>query len=221
VIAQVHLRLRAAPAARATLLARGERDLLTHQARTLMERRLEMAAMELLSPALGADSEWVLAIEIAGTDELVDAEVTRATESTEVPLHRLSPERAAAFWPTLARAAQGGETSLRLGVFPDGVDELIDLVGMHLDAGLVSAGPGRGMIRWSGTGSTEAIRSLRRVAAEREVPLTLERAPWELRRILGHFGAYREGVGRLVSKLRSTFDPHPTFAVALEGAADE
>lgn len=220
VIAQVHLRLRAAPAARATLLARGERDLLTHQARTLMERRLEMAAMELLSPALGADSEWVLAIEIAGTDELVDAEVTRAMESTEVPLHRLSAERAAAFWPTLARATQGGETSFRLGVFPDGVDELIDLVAMRLDAGLVSAGPGRGMIRWSGTGSAEAIRSLRRVAAEREVPLTLERGPWELRRTLGHFGAYREGVGRLVSKLRSTFDPHPTFAVALEGAAD-
>ena len=33
----------------------------------------------------------------------------------------------------------------------------------------------------------------------------------------GRYGAYREGVGPLVTKLRSTFDPDPTFAVALEG----
>jgi hypothetical protein len=76
------------------------------------------------------------------------------------------------------------------------------------------------MIRWSGNAAPEAIRGLRRAAAEREVPLTLERAPWDLRRTVGHFGAYREGVGRLVTKLRATFDPHPTFAVALEGAED-
>jgi FAD/FMN-containing dehydrogenase len=220
VIAQLHLRLRAAPAERATLLARGERDLLTHQARTMMERRLDLAAMELLSPALVADAEWMLALEIAGTAELVAAEVGRAMEFAEVPLHRLSPERAAAFWPSVSRATQGGAVTMRLGAFPDGMDEMIDLLAMKLDVGLVAAGPGRGMIRWSGNTSPEAIRGLRRAAAEREVPLTLERAPWDLRRTVGHFGAYREGVGRLVTKLRATFDPHPTFAVALEGAED-
>ncbi len=220
IIAEVHLRLRAAPVERATLLARGERDLLTHQSRTLMERRLETAAMELLSPALVADAEWMLALEIVGTAELVSAEVSRAMESAEVPLHRLSPERAAGFWPSVLRATQGGTTSLRLGAFPDGIDEMIDLLAMKLDVGLVSAGPGRGMIRWSGNASPEALRGLRHVAAEREVPLTLERALWPVRHAVGHFGAYREGVGRLVAKLRSTFDPHPTFAVALEGAED-
>ena len=59
------------------------------------------------------------------------------------------------------------------------------------------------------------------IAAEREIPLTLERAPWDFRHALGHFGAYREGVGRLVAKLRSTFDPAPTFAVALEGTGHD
>ena len=39
------------------------------------------------------------------------------------------------------------------------------------------------------------------------MPLTLERAPWPVREQLGHFGAYREGVGQLVGALRETFDP--------------
>ena len=31
--------------------------------------------------------------------------------------------------------------------------------------------------------------------------MTLERAPWPIRRALGHFGAYREGVGKIVGPL--------------------
>jgi hypothetical protein len=67
----------------------------------------------------------------------------------------------------------------------------------------------------------EKLRTLRHLTAEREIPLTLERAPWPVRHAFGHYGAYREGVGSLVSKLRSTFDPDPTFAVALEGVEYE
>jgi hypothetical protein len=48
--------------------------------------------------------------------------------------------------------------------------------------------------------------------------MTLERAPWPVRRALGHFGAYREGIGQLVDRLRSTFDPKQSFSVALEGS---
>jgi hypothetical protein len=47
--------------------------------------------------------------------------------------------------------------------------------------------------------------------------VTLERGPWPIRRAVGHFGAYREGVGVLVSRLRTTFDPKGVIAVALEG----
>ncbi len=45
------------------------------------------------------------------------------------------------------------------------------------------------------------------------MPLTLERAPWPVRHQLGHFGAYREGVGRLVCGLRDAFDPARILAV--------
>jgi FAD/FMN-containing dehydrogenase len=221
VVTQLHLRLRARPADRVTLLARGERDLLTHQARTLMEKHLTASALELFSPALAAESEWVLALEIAGTADGVAAEVERATERSEVPWAPLPPDRAAAFWSATARGILGGELTLRLGLFPDGLDEMIDLFAERLDTGLLAAGPGHGMLRWSGGATVEALRTVRRLAAQREIPLTLERGPWSLRHLFGHFGAYREGVARLVAKLRSTFDPDPTFAVALEGTEHE
>jgi FAD/FMN-containing dehydrogenase len=217
VVTQVHLRLRALPELRATLLARGERDALTRQARSLMEAQLAAVALELYAPALAADSQWVLALELSGTAAGVEAELTRTIEHSEVGWDRLSRDQAAAFWSATARGTQSAAITLRFGVFPDGIDELIDLIGERLDLGLLSAGAGRGLLRWSGTAGVEAIRELRRFAAEREIPLTLERAPWPLRHALGHFGAYREGVAMLVSKLRSTFDPKPTFPVALEG----
>jgi hypothetical protein len=221
VVTQLHVRLRAIPAARVTLVARGERDGLTHMARVLVEQRLGASAIELLSPALAGEADWVLAIELTGTEAGVADEIARASREPRVSWTKLTDERATAFWNAAARAALGGEITFRLGVFPDGQDEVIDLLVDHLDTGLVSAGPGAGLLRWSGDATVEKLRTLRHLTAEREIPLTLERAPWPLRHAFGHYGAYREGVGALVSKLRSTFDPDPTFAVALEGVEHE
>ena len=217
VLTQLHLRLRARPMSRVTLLARGERDALTRQARTLMEGQATAAALELASPALAADADWVLGAEFAGTLGAVAEEVARATGNPEIPWTALPGEQAAAFWGGTARAHLGGSITLRLGVFPDGLDQILDLLAEQLDTDLVSAGPGKGMLRWTGDATVEQLRTLRRVSAQREIPLTLERAPWPVRAAVGHYGAYREGVGTLVSKLRSTFDPDPTFTVALEG----
>jgi hypothetical protein len=41
-----------------------------------------------------------------------------------------------------------------------------------------------------------------------------------VRRSVGHFGAYREGVGPLVGGLRATFDPRHSITVALEGSGE-
>ncbi len=218
VVTQLHLRLRATPAASATLVARGERDVLTHAARALVDQRLAPSAMELFSPALAGEAEWVLAVAFSGTDAGVADDIAQVYLDAPASWTRLPPDRATAFWNATARAALSGEISFRLGVFADGQDEIIDLLAEHLDTGLVSAGPGGGSLRWSGDAVVEKLRILRHLAAEREIPLTLERAPWPVRHAFGHYGAYREGVGALVSKLRSTFDPDPTFAVALEGA---
>jgi hypothetical protein len=129
----------------------------------------------------------------------------------------LPAERTAAFWGVVARGSLGGPVTIRLGVLADGVDEALDLVAHDLNEGLLSAGPGSGMIRWTGDAPIERLRGVRRASATREAPMTIERAPWALRRALGHFGAYREGVGQLVGRLRDSFDPGQCLSVALEG----
>jgi len=111
----------------------------------------------------------------------------------------------------------GALVTLRVGGLPEGGEELLDLVRHQLSDEWVSAAPGLGSIRWAGDTTADRLRRLRRALAALEVPLTLERAPWALRSAVGHFGAYREGVGPLVSGLRHTFDPKGTIVTAVEG----
>ena len=218
IIAEVHLRLRALPRADVTLIARGTRDTLSSAARDVIAANLLPGALELLSPALAAEADWILAARFVGTEAAVQADVRRLGAEGELNWLLLPADRTAAFWSVAGRGSLGGPITLRLGVLGDGVDEAIDLLARDLDERLVSAGTGQGMIRWTGDAPLERLRSLRRAAASREIPMTLERAPWPVRRALGHFGAYREGVGKIVGRLRGTFDPGQCLNVALEGA---
>jgi glycolate oxidase FAD binding subunit len=221
IIAEAHLRLRALPRADVTLVARGMRDTLTSAARDIMEAELVPAALELLSPALAAEADWMLAARFLGTDAAVQGDVRRIAPIGNLAWQPLPPDRTAAFWSVVSRGSQGGPITLRLGVLGDGVDDTIDLLAHDLDEGLLSAGAGSGMIRWTGDAPVERLRGVRRAAAAREIPMTLERAPWPLRRALGHFGAYREGIGQIVGRLRDTFDPGQCLQVALEGGTAE
>jgi FAD/FMN-containing dehydrogenase len=217
IITEAHLKLRAVPRADVTLLLRGQRDELTASARAAMEAGVPCAALELFSPALAADADWVLAARIMGSDGAVAADVRRLRAAVQRSWAPLDAEASASFWSQAARGVIGVPVSVRFGVLADGLDELLDLVTRDLNEGFITAGAGGGL-RWSGTATPERLRTLRRLLAEREIPMTLERAPWELRRELGHFGAYREGVSQLVSGLRDAFDPGHTLNVALEGA---
>ena len=220
IVAEAHLRLRALPRADVTLVARGTRDTLTSAARDVMAAELVPAALELLSPALAAEADWVLAARFVGTDAAVQGDVRRLAPIAELAWQPLPTDRTAAFWGLVARGSQGGPITLRLGVLGDGVDDTLDLLAHDLDEKLLSAGAGSGMIRWTGDAPLERLRAVRRTAAAREIPMTLERAPWAMRKALGHFGAYREGVGQLVGRLRDTFDPGQCLQVALEAAGE-
>jgi FAD/FMN-containing dehydrogenase len=216
IVTELHLRLRALPQADVTLVRRGARDPLSQAARALRDAGFAPAAMELLSPALAAEPEWVLATRVLGLYDAVRAEVEQVSAVAPGGWEELAAERAGALWTMVARGAASGPVSLRLGVLGPGIDETIDLVAETLGEGLLAAGPGNGGLRWTGETDPERIRRLRRTLAPREIPLTLERAPWPVRRAVGHFGAYREGVGQLVGRLRETFDPGHRLAVALE-----
>jgi FAD/FMN-containing dehydrogenase len=221
ILTELHLRLRALPRADATLLARGSRDNLLALSRAILEMGMTPAALELLSPALAADPDWVLAIRFLGADEAVQGDVRLLPQENGIAWELLPADRSSSFWALAARASLSGLVTLRMGALSAGLDDTIDLLAHDLDEGLLSAGAGDGLIRWTGETTPERIRRLRGAAAAREIPLTLERAPWSIRHVVGHFGAYREGVGRLVERLRQTYDPGLRLIVALEAQEQE
>ena len=219
VVVRLHLRLRALPRADQTLLLEGPREDLSRAADEVRDSGLQPAALELLSPAVARHAGWVLAVRCAGSAAQVETEesLLRATAGG-----RFAPLAAAethAFWQRAAEALAVRPVTFRVGGLPSATDDLLDLLQHQLGDEWISASPAIGAIRWNGDATGERLRRLRRSLAALEVPLTLERAPWELRRAVGHFGAYREGAGRLVSGLRHTFDPSGTLVVAV--AAEE
>lgn len=216
-ITELNLRLRALPETDLTLTTTGGRHALVDAGRQLVAARIDLAALELLSPAFAARREWTLVVRLVGAAAGIAAEQARIAAETGLAWESFSPEQATVFWSIVARAPLAGSIAIRLGALADGLDDTIDLIREELGDGLVAAGIGSGAIRWAGEASVDALRTLRRRAATREIPLTLERGPWAVRDKVGHFGAYREGVGHLVGRLRETFDPTRIITVALEG----
>lgn len=215
IIATLHLRLRAVPEHDVTWLLRGDRDTLTRTARELGATADAAAAVELLSPAVAGEPDWVLALRFTGLRVAVEAETARLA-AIGGGWHELAAERTAPLWTLASLAPLGAPVTLRFGVLADGLDELLDLVVAQLGEGLLTAGAASGTVRWAGDATVEQVRELRRLCAAREVPLTLERAPWPLRQQLGHFGAYREGIQHLTKGIRRVFDPRGLLQVAME-----
>jgi len=213
ILTEVHLRLRALPESDRTLLLTGRRDQLTRCARHLAEIHLDAAAIELASPDASGTEEWMLLVRLLGSAAGTEAEAARVREAADTPVSELSPEKSRPLRQTIALSFLSLPGTIRLGVLPDGVDDVLDLVAEKLGEGPITAGPASGGIRIGADPDPDTIHHLRRSLAEREIPLTVERAPWALRSRTGHFGAYREGVGALVTGLRSSFDPTGTLVV--------
>lgn len=216
VITSLHLRLRAVPRADVTLTLSGPRDVLVREALTVMEQGALPSALELLGSDLADGENWTLAIRLTGSSGAVAADRRRICAALSLPVSELPTDSAREFWRFWLEGHTRLPVTLRLGALPSALEEALDLLAHHLDGGAVTASIPAGSIRWSGTAKPERIRLLRHASAQQEMPLTLERAPWEIRAAVGHFGAYREGVGRLIAGLRRTFDPAGVLVVPLE-----
>jgi len=213
VITSATLRLRAVPRADTTLVASGMRDALLTAARELLELGVTPAALELLAPTAARAGDWMLALRLIGVDQEVHAARDAVGGIAPLALTELPARESAQLWPEALGGATLGPITVRLGTLPASLDDALDLVAHHLPESWLSVSVGSGVIRWSGETTVDRLKLLRHAAAQQEMPLTLERAPWPVREALGHFGAYREGVGRLVTQLRRAFDPAPTLVV--------
>ncbi|TFG51079.1 MAG: FAD-binding oxidoreductase, partial [Gemmatimonadales bacterium] len=217
VIARLHLRLRALPERDLTLVAEGARPDLLAGAHAARDAGIGLCALELLSPQAAKEGKWCLAARLAGTGAGTEGEATRLRTTTALPWRVLDGGEATGFWTALAAATATGSTTFRLGCLTNDVERTLQLLDAAEGAGVISAGAGSGQIRCSGEVSGARIAELRRQLAGREVPLTIERAPWAVRRAEGHFGALRTGVGPILGRLRALFDPRGSISVALEG----
>lgn len=219
IVTGVKLRLQSLPQADETWVALGPRDPLTAAGRELRNRGVPLAAAELLSPALATESEWLLAVRLLGDPDEVDSARQSLPEAPGT-WQQLAPVRRTNLWNGAARAVTTVPVSIRLGVLPESLDETIDLVVNRLGEGMLSAGAAVGGLRWSGVADTESLRTLQGELALREIPLTIERAPWRVRRTLGHYGAYRERSAREVSRRRQEFDPAGILVSALDAGQE-
>jgi glycolate oxidase FAD binding subunit len=218
VLTSVTLRLRAVPRADLTLIGSGQRDALLTAALAILHTGNTPAALEVLSPLAATAGDWTLAVRLLGTRPEVEAARDAVSGAVSLTLHELPAQEAARLWPKAGAGATQGGSTLRLGALPTSLDTALALVEHHLPEGWLSAGVGAGIVRWSGDAAADRLKLLRRSAAQQEMPLTLERAPWEVRSQVGHFGAYRDGVGRLVAGLRHTFDPAGVLVVPVGDA---
>ena len=219
VITSVNLRLRSVPRADATLILAGERDELLDRALRVLDAGEAPAAIELLSPAAAGRASWTLAIRLLGSEPAVEEGRRAVNGAAGTALDDVGPADAAQFWRSLAAGACQAPTTLRVGGLPTSLPDVLDLIAHYLDSEWITASVALGSVRWAGNTSAERIKLLRHAALQHECPVTLERAPWNIIELAGHYGAYREGVARLVTSLRRSFDPHQVL-VAIPGPAE-
>ena len=214
-ITRVHLRLRTIPRADLTLVTEGGRDALIQMAQEILAAGFTPPAIELMSPAVGGGNQWLLAVRLIGSDPSVAADRSGVRGAGAASWLEHTPHDAAEFWQSASVHPVQHPVTIRMGTVVTDLDRALDLVAHHLDDESISASIAAGVVRWSGTAPADRLQLLRHNAAQVEMPITIERAPWSVRNALGHFGAYREGVGRLMGSLRNTFDPNHTLATTL------
>lgn len=220
VLAEVSVLVRESKQIDQTFVALGDRDQLTAAVREFDNTNLTfpvVSAAEILSPALAAQSTWMLGIRHVHNGDPINEPACEQlmAKSPTLVWRELESAEATQFWGSSARAMIAAPITLRLSATAPGFDETLDLVIDRLGEGAISATPNEGTLRWNGAADIATLRGLRSELAAREIPLTLERAPWPIRSAVGHLGVFHEGLGGELSRLRQEFDPHGILAPAL------
>ncbi len=215
IVTSAHLRLRAVPRVDLSMTALGDRDVLIQQARAILARGLSPSALEVVSPAAADEDQWLLAVRLTGSDTSVAAERDAVSGASAIPFTSIPTGEASEFWRRMLIGTVDSPVSLRIGSLIAALDDAADLITHHVGEERMSISVAAATVRWSGNAPTDRFQLLRHAAVQQEMPLTIERAPWSVLAGLGHFGAYRAGVSRLVGGLRKTFDPTGVLVVPM------
>ena len=218
-ITSANVRLNALPAADQTMVVHAERDVLLDGARTILASGATPAAMELFSPDTRDPNAWNLSIRTVGSETAVTADQSSISHAaSHLTFDVLDGDSATQFWAASQAETTKHSTTLRVGSLQSELGQALDLLSSasHNDGGgTASVSVLAGVTRWSCNAAVAEIQNLRDLAAGHDWPVTLERAPWEVRSCVGHYGAYRDGVGRIVASLRDVFDDRGLVVVPL------
>jgi hypothetical protein len=218
-ITSAHVRLNALPESDITLVANGPRDAMLERSRDILATGTTPAAMELLMDTIHQNNSWMLAVRLLGSETAVSADRRNIAEAASgLSFGMLDRAEADHLWSKSRTATTQASTTVRIGCRQSELQPALDLLNAALgeDSNTMSSvSVLAGVTRWSCNAQTHQLQSLRRMAAERNWPVTVERAPWEVLNDVGHYGAYRGGVGKLVTSLRRVFDRRELIVVPL------
>ena len=222
-ITSAHIRLNAIPAVDVTLTARHHRNSLLEGARAILSSGVTPAAMEVLSHDASDPDGWCLAVRIVGSEAAVAADLRNIkTTLPQLVLDSMEGLASGQFWTSESAQVARQPVTVRVGALPTELESALEMLSTEMN-GMPGATASitvlAGVCRWSCSASIEQLSHLRHAAARNSWPVTLERAPWEIRSAVGHYGAYDRGVGNLVESLRSVFDQRRIFAVPLSDVA--
>jgi glycolate oxidase FAD binding subunit len=220
-ITSANIRLNALPKTDITLTARAPLALLLNGAQAILSTGQTPAAFELFSPEQNNSSGWTLAIRLLGSEATVGTDRAAIIASVpQIEFDQMDRESSCSFWASASTRATERSTTVRMGSQPSELARALALMSEQLGDttdGFVAVSVMAGVTRWSSDASIQQLQNLRLLAARQNWPVTLERAPWEVRQTVGHYGAYREGVGKLVTSLRHVFDPRDGLVCPLDG----
>lgn len=214
VVEEAHLRLRARPEADATRLWLGGQDDIAIVAARLMHAGCLPAAFEVVSPSAGlVAGGWGLLMRAMGTgvgvEEELEAASALAGESvSEVPV-------ADDVWPRWSGLVGAWQVCVRIGTDPSRWNDAVHLASKH-GATAFSVTVPRGTVRAHfEPGRADALRALRRDAAARGWPVTIETADAATLASVGVWGAMPAGTLRIAQALRATLGPEGTQGIPL------
>ena len=209
-ITEAHLRLRARPQSDVSLVGSGSWGEVLASARAILATGVQLGALEIYHPAPG--DHCTLGVRVMGSEAAASNAVDVCTQAASVSL----APGGEIFWQDTARAMSDGPVTMRAGMTLGTLEPVLSAFQSGLGKGRITATLGAApALRWSGDADAAAIDGLRRVLADMDAPIIVERAPDSVLNRTGHFGHYRPGVRDMVNAIRRAFDPADTLAIPL------
>lgn len=197
-ITEAHVRLRMRPLADRTVTLADDGAAPAMMTRALMMGGVNPVCFEVfdaqLAAALGLTPKWTLALRAMGSGSAIDEELAACERTAGLPAapgetslwHRWRTVTGA--WPVL----------IRIGADPDTWSDAALLAARHVSCAGISVTVPRGTVR-AGAAALPPLDSLRREAAARGWPVTVERGsndPW---------GELPDSIGRLTRRLAESW----------------